>query len=64
MGSNRYSLAVGRMLERDVEGTSRTPHYHILLDCNGLLVRIAVNTSPVVRIATAKIAMRKYLFGP
>jgi uncharacterized protein YukJ len=42
--SDRYSLAVGRMLQRDVESTSRTPHYHILLDCDGLMVRVAVNT--------------------
>lgn len=44
MGSDRYSLAVGHMLQRDVQLSSRTPHYHILLDCDGLHVRIAVNT--------------------
>jgi uncharacterized protein YukJ len=41
---NRYSLAVGRVVDRDVESTSRTPHYHILLDCDGLMVRVAINT--------------------
>src|SRR4051794_9094470 len=32
------------MVQHDIESASRTPHYHILLDCGGLMVRIAVNT--------------------
>src|SRR5262245_25707496 len=32
------------MTASDVDSASRTPHYHILLDCDGLLVRVAVNT--------------------
>jgi uncharacterized protein YukJ len=42
--SDQYSVFTGRVLDREVEGTSRTPHYYILVDGGGQQFRVAVNT--------------------
>lgn len=39
-----YTLAKGRALSHRQERGGKTPHFHLLLDCGGILARLSINT--------------------
>lgn len=44
MGTRRYSVFSGRVVDRQPETHGKSPHYHILLEGGGQRFRVAINT--------------------